>query len=396
MAESRDIPRLAPHEVRRLFILRPDNLGDVVLFTGALGHLRAHYRNAHITLCVRRYVGSLVEHCPHVDEVVYWEDLHATWPQWTRRVRGLTRLELAIRRRQIRSRHASDVALLPLRAPAAEMHGTLMAIPARERYGISGCHANQSPEVDAAVEAIYTERLKLRADRDSEHELVITRAFLQMLGIELEEDAIAPELWSTAEDVAWAEAEVQAEPGSTLLAIAPGVSSPPEKAYPPERYGEILTSTRSGPLSVVLLGGGADVEACARAARSIEGVPSVVRVTNLAGRTTVRQMTESIRRADAVIGADAAPMHVAIGVGKPTVTIMGGGHFGRFHPWGNPEWNRVVNRPMPCYGCHWTCPYPTVRCVTEIEAVEVGLVLGDLLTVLAAADAVLTEAEQTA
>jgi hypothetical protein len=37
-----------------------------------------------------------------------------------------------------------------------------------------------------------------------------------------------------------------------------------------------------------------------------------------------------------------------------------------------------------------------MRCVTEIEAVEVGLVLGDLLTVLAAADAVLTEAEQTA
>jgi ADP-heptose:LPS heptosyltransferase len=387
---------LPPERVRRLFILRPDNLGDVVLFTGALRHLRAHYKNAQVTLCVRRYVAPLLEECPYVDAVIHWEDLHATWPDWTRRVRGLTRLELAIRRWQIRVRHASDVALLPLRAPAAEMHGTLIAIPARERYGIRGCHANQSPEVDAAVETIYTERLELGEERDSAHELVITREFLEMLGIEVEEDAIRPEFWSTVADAAWAAERVQIELGTTLLAIAPGVSSPPEKAYPPERYGRILMSAGSRPLSVVLLGGPADIEACAEVARSISGVPSVIRVTNLAGQTTVRQMTECIRLADAVLGADAAPMHVAIGLGRPTATIMGGGHFGRFHPWGDPERNRVVNRPMPCYGCHWKCRYPTTRCVTEIEAEEIGRVLGDTLSDLFAADAVLTETEQTA
>lgn len=396
MAERSDGSRLAPAQVRRLFILRPDNLGDVVLFTGALRHLRAHYANARVTLCVRRYVGPLLEECPHVDEVVYWEDLHATWPDWTRRIRGLTRLELAIRRWQIRVRHASDVALLPLRAPAAEMHGTLMAIPARERYGVRGCHANQSPEVDAAVETIYTERLELGAERDSAHELVVTREFLEMLGITVDADEMGPEFWNTAEDAAWAAAEVQAEPGTTLLAIAPGVSAPPEKAYPPERYGEILMSSGSRPLSVILLGGPADTAACAEVARSIAGVSSVVRVTNLAGRTTVRQMTECIRLADVILGADAAPMHVAIGLGRPTVTIMGGGHFGRFHPWGDAERNRVVNRPMPCYGCHWTCRYPTTRCVLEIEPEEIGRVVGELLTALSPAGALLTETEQTA
>ncbi len=89
-------------------------------------------------------------------------------------------------------------------------------------------------------------------------------------------------------------------------------------------------------------------------------------------------------------------MHVAIGLGRPTVTIMGGGHFGRFHPWGDAERNRVVNRPMPCYGCHWTCRYPTTRCILEIEPEEIGRVVGELLKVLSPAGALLTETEQTA
>ena len=34
----------------------------------------------------------------HVDEVVFWEDLHARWPAWLLRVRGMARLETALRR----------------------------------------------------------------------------------------------------------------------------------------------------------------------------------------------------------------------------------------------------------------------------------------------------------
>ena len=367
-----------------------------MLFTGALRHLRARYRKAHVTLCVRRYVGPLVEHCPYVDEVIHWEDLHARWPAWIRGLRGLTRLELAIRRWQIRIRHASDVVLLPMRAPTAEMHSTLKAIRARERYGIRGCYANQSPQVDASVAVIYTERLAVGPERDAEHEIVITREFLAMLGAGVEPDEVRPELWSTAEDRAWAESHLPVEPGTTLLAIAPGVTSPPEKAYPAERYGTLLASAGSRPLSVVLLGVAADAAMCAAVSRSIAGMPNIVRITDLAGRTTVRQMTECIRLADGLLGPDSAPMHVGIALGRPTVTIVGGGQFGRFHPWGDPERNRVVNLPMSCYGCHWKCPYPTMRCVSEIDAEAVGRVLGEVLAAVPTPEAALTEAGQMA
>ena len=68
-----------PSSVQDIFILRPDNLGDVVLFSGALRAVRGHFPNAKITLCTRRYTHNLLELCPHIDRLVAWEARHATY-----------------------------------------------------------------------------------------------------------------------------------------------------------------------------------------------------------------------------------------------------------------------------------------------------------------------------
>src|SRR5215218_10198243 len=192
----------------RLFILKPDNLGDVVLFSGALRHLRARFPDARITLCVKRYVGNLVEQCPYVDELVFWEDLHARWPAWLHRVRGMARLETAIRRRAVGKRFASDLAILPVRAPAAEMHETMGWIRARERYGIAGCHSNQSAAVDRAAAAIYASRVECGAGHDAEHEITVYRQLLASLGVFVDLEQLHPEFWTTDADRAWAETNV--------------------------------------------------------------------------------------------------------------------------------------------------------------------------------------------
>lgn len=69
------VSNLSAVEVKSIFILRPDNLGDLVLFSGVLCHLRNYYPNAKITLCIQRYVANYIELCPFIDKIVYWEDL---------------------------------------------------------------------------------------------------------------------------------------------------------------------------------------------------------------------------------------------------------------------------------------------------------------------------------
>jgi hypothetical protein len=61
---------------------------------------------------------------------------------------------------------------------------------------------------------------------------------------------------------------------------------------------------------------------------------------------------------------------------------MGGGHFGRFYPWGDPRRHRTACRTLDCYHCNWRCPYATVRCLEQIRPADV---LAEALAALAAA-----------
>ena len=75
-------------------------------------------------------------------------------------------------------------------------------------------------------------------------------------------------------------------------------------------------------------------------------------------------------------------MHIAAALRKPMVGILGGGHFGRFYPWGDPRLSRVAHVPMECYWCNWSCRYETVRCIREISPAVIAREIGALLPLL--------------
>ncbi len=75
MSSKGKIPIPDPGEIERVFILRPDNLGDVVLFSGSLKHIRAGFPGAEITICVKGEARDLLERCPHVDQVLAVEEV---------------------------------------------------------------------------------------------------------------------------------------------------------------------------------------------------------------------------------------------------------------------------------------------------------------------------------
>ena len=58
---------------------------------------------------------------------------------------------------------------------------------------------------------------------------------------------------------------------------------------------------------------------------------------------------------------------------------MGGGHYGRFYPWGEPHLTWVTNRTMDCYWCNWRCRYEATRCVVEIPPSLIANRLRDAL-----------------
>jgi ADP-heptose:LPS heptosyltransferase len=130
---------------------------------------------------------------------------------------------------------------------------------------------------------------------------------------------------------------------------------------------------------IVLLGGKADGPICDESAALLRQRTNAGGILNLAGQTSILQLVECVRLCDVLICPDAAPLHIATAFRKPAVGLLGGGQFGRFHPWGDAAVARVVHKPMDCYGCDWNCRYQTMRCIQEISPNDAARALGGLI-----------------
>jgi len=70
------------------------------------------------------------------------------------------------------------------------------------------------------------------------------------------------------------------------------------------------------------------------------------------------EIVRIVSLADLVIGGDSGGSHMAAALGRPTIVVLGGGHHGRFFPYGE-SWPgpvpHVLDHPMECFGCDWQC-----------------------------------------
>lgn len=81
-------------------------------------------------------------------------------------------------------------------------------------------------------------------------------------------------------------------------------------------------------------------------------------ILDMTGKTNLAGLMDILKSAALVVSNDTGPMHLAIGLGAPTVAIVGGGHFGSFIPYpkeATPENVRFLYEKMDCYHCFWRC-----------------------------------------
>jgi len=302
---------------------------------------------------------------------------------WLPDIRGAYRLSSilrAIKRPFARKAYDADIVLLPLPAPSSEYHRCIQAIPGHFKIGICGNQTNQSKDVDATSRDWYSAQMDVSSFPWDFPETKTTQLFLKFLGIEASEEKLLPEFWTTEKDCQKAEAWLKPVSGQVTLGIAPGVSSVAAKQLPPQWYLEALKPLDHRSLRIVFLGSKEDVSICERTAAAIKDAWNGLETLNLAGKTGVLEAIECVRRCDLVVSQETATLHIATALGKPTLGIVGGGHYGRFYPWGNPALSKVANKQMDCYGCNWHCKYETIRCIQEIQPSEAGQTLQALLS----------------
>jgi len=368
-----------------LFILRPDNLGDLVIFSGCLKYIRKAYPNAQITICVKKYAVNLLEHCPYIDEIVIWEHVQKTMFDDLPEFKGRWRLMSLIKYFRIFKltlfKPEYDLFLLPLRSPTIEMHQFAKFIRSKRKVFVDD-RARKTLVGDQQLQKLYTHLHVVEETREFDHELNIYRDFLRSLGIDKSEKELHPEIFTTANDREWANKHLHSSGQSISLAICPGVTSKPEKFYAAANYRKALSQFQEITFSVYILGSKGEMEQCKQVERALSDCKQVASIQNIAGETTIRQLAECIRLCDITISNETGALHIATALNKPTIGILGGGHFGRFYPWGDPEINLTAHLPMDCYFCNWNCIYPTMKCIHDIEPEVISNKLSQLLETL--------------
>lgn len=128
----------------------------------------------------------------------------------------------------------------------------------------------------------------------------------------------------------------------------------------------------------------------------VEGdtIASAVGGLNLCGKIELTDLIALVKGAKFILANESGLSHVAGYCDTPSVSILGGGHYGWFMPYpqesGLRSPPRSVNCVMPCYNCNWLChlPHRIGGPVPCIEAVSV-------LSVCAAIAAILPDAQVT-
>ena len=387
------------HELKRVLVVRVDEIGDVVLTSPLLRELRRNLPDADVTLVVKPGVRNLVERCPHVDRVLTYDDVAGrefavALDREDRlgldgaEVSGLFgrlkrhRRALRLARRHLWRRRL-DLALLP-RWARDRYHGVFVTYfsGAARRVGYSETVTPAKQEMNAGEDRLFTRVLGTDSVR---HEVERGLDLLRELGGEVRDEHL--ELWTDEEDRAAAARlfeEHDVEPGDTVVALGIGAGSQ-RRVWPLPRFAEVAGVLRARHGARFVLLGSAEDRVLGETFERHTGFD----VVNLVGRTTLREAAAILQRCDLYVGNDTGVMHLAAAAGLPVVEISCHPQSGspehdhspeRFGPWGVER--RVLRPAEPLPPCTDGCSGRVAHCITAITVDQVLEASGTLIDAL--------------
>jgi heptosyltransferase II len=342
----------------RILIFHTAFIGDIVLTLPLVQALRAHLPASRIAFVATPLASGVLRNHPAIDEVISYDKKGRD-----RGLAGVIRLVRDLRRRRF------DLAIVPHRSLRSALIPWLARTPRRVGFTTS------------AAPAFFTDKVRYRRERN---EIGRDLDLLTPLGVPSPPESL-PRLYPNEQDREIVQAMLdRREAGSAgfdasrMIAVAPG-SVWNTKRWPADRFQSLCRMLIADGLSVVLIGGEKDAELCEKVSEGLEAE----RLLNSAGHLSLLQSAEMIRRCNATVSNDSAPMHLAVGVGTPVVAIFGATvpAFG-FAPAGARD--RIMGveglscRPCGIHGGD-VCPIGSFICMNGISPAEVHRAVRSIL-----------------
>lgn len=321
---GKPLPPGDPH-LRRVVVIKPCCMGDVLMATPAIAALRKALPESHIALAVGEYSQPAVANNTRIDQVI-------TAPPGD----GLRSLANELKKDDFGS------ALVLDRSPLLNAAPRLAGIPVRAGLDSGGRGIALTHPVDCPP-------------GKTRHEVEWYLDVVRALGISASDSEAYLEFYPTGQDKVEARRALAAsgeqETDAGFVAIHLGGGSNPgmnllSKRWQPERWARVADwLAETFECNIVLLGGpgNEDREAADRLLGAL--FPSTrAYVADLVGRLAWGPLGAAIERCRLFLGHDTGAMHLATAVRVPVVAVFGPSDPARYGPW-DPSGRSVVVAP---------------------------------------------------
>jgi ADP-heptose:LPS heptosyltransferase len=349
------VPTARPRGTNRVLLIRPDHLGDVLLTTPAIHALRAALPNAELHALVGPWSAEAVAGYPELDVV-----LTLPFPGFSRRPGGNWRspYELAVHAAGHLRRIGYDSAVI---FRPDHWWGALLAklagIPERIGYDL--------PDVAPFLTS--------RIPREKEHVVLQSMRLVERWTGAIAAEEVAYRFPVEPHQDDYIDRSLRRQgipPGQPVICIHAG-SGTRVKQWADDRWAGVADALHERfDAPIIFTGADHELPLVQRIAAQMKYAPCL-----MVGDTRVAQLAALFSRAKVVLGPDSGPLHLAVAVGVPTVTLFGPADPAEFGPWGSPERHAVLTSNIGCRPCcvlDWASDDPAFHpCVREIPAARV-------------------------
>lgn len=354
-------------QVKRVLVVRLDEIGDVVMTTPFLRELRRNLPYAWITLVVKPPVYNIMELCPYINEVITFNwKVSGQCQNQRRHWRALRLAYCSLWRQQF------DLAILP-RWDADHYHGTFVLYfsGAPWRVGYSENVIAQKKRINDGFDRLLTHT---QEDTSLKHEVEHNLEVIRFLSGEVKDDRL--ELWIDKEDEEFVDNIFKnhgVESNDMLVTLCPGAGAP-KREWPLSSYAELGLWLQKECRAHLIIVGGPGEELLGQEIQCELG-PSVI---NVIGKTTLRQTAAFLKQSALYIGSDSGSMHIAAAMDVPVVelschpasgTLFSSNSPLRFGPWN--VHHTIVQPKSPIDPCVNECIADNPHCILKITIEEV-------------------------
>lgn len=347
---------LKRRRIEAILLVKPEGIGDLVIFSTVLPDIRMFYSGKKIVLVVRKEAKELFEYCPYVDEVI-----GINHERYLKNLLYRTKIFHALISLK------PEVSFYPTYSRGYVGEQLAILNGAKCKYAVRDSNRKR-------YNVFYTSLIPI-----SETLSEIDRYRKFYTNLHISSDKIHPtELWFFEKDKDRVNTLLRKYNinDKQFIVLFPGARYR-IRCWQTSKFLELINQiAKDLPAFLFVVAGSEKDKIHYERIRSKLNPILEERFLDLTGKTNLRELGILLNRAALYIGTETSALHIAVAVGTSTICIMGGGHFGRFFPYGDLKKNRIVSHYMDCYGCNWNCidkgaMHHGAKCIRMIKVADV-------------------------